>query len=444
MTSIEELTHAAHAKLEQVISNAKASHKIRIVCLEGEPTIWIYKSLVPNREKPVIFSIEAAMGEIYRMVLGIHQPRSKVVLGADNTISGIVIEEVKGWNALNDLNMNFQKKHIYELGSILAAVCFFQSKDLHRDNVGYNENNQLVKIDHGLDMYSISGEYSSKISKSEIEETDFRVLREDILYLPYIRRENNTHIALFEKDSTRVSFIKNKDFINGKYKEFLQIVLIPDSNYAATIIAFFLDNDLDIAYHLAKEIINNKHQLQELLCQLKEFRDFIIKNPNFYHDVILKEIHEYNKTVADIDSERTINMSHIDYEYNKLVTIIKKESILALIEEKLEKLGKSTSSSPLKIAKETAYVQLKLLIKAIDIESEADEESLRQIFDRWLSTTYQPLEIIRDRSLQHKSYHEIFHSKRLSFDPRTPDSADFIASIKSLLTENRNPNRLRK
>jgi hypothetical protein len=384
---------------------------------------WFHKRLVATRERPEVFQIEGALGDFYRIAVGVREPKNRPVASHDfhEGTYAIMSKGVEGYQSLEKRSLDLSNKQQKEdLAEILVACHFFVEKDLHKDNIGFNSDGRLVKIDHGMSLWPITQRYALKHNE---EKGAIKISPYDLQKFPN-NDENSQSKCVIMPDSAVDKLASDPDFINAKFKTMLKIALMPDKAFEGIAEAYISSSDL--AKEVSEFLIERRDQLTQALYETPEFFTFLGNNPDIF-EKIDNEIDEYNRTVKDKDEERRVSsMSQRRFQAfgdDTLRFYDAKHKMTGMIHVRLAALANDTSM--LATAKTALYNDL-----LEGVQTARDIEQMRGTFTEWLNNRYHADD---NSDMDNQTARDILSTRRNSWDFFPPHSVKFIDNATDLL-----------
>ncbi|VVC75613.1 hypothetical protein AQUSIP_09030 [Aquicella siphonis] len=420
---LERLKGVEVEKAEDSAHHVDLVHKVHKEHLRGRG--WFLKTIKPTKEEPEHFQIEAALGDYYRLMVGVREPKNRPVAQRydDSKTLELISKGVEGFKPLAKRPLNFKNpQQLKDLAEILVACYFLEEIDLHEDNIGFDKHNRVVKIDHGMSLWPIMQRYAVRGGK----DVEHDIVPDELRRFPSTDEESQAAWGI-TADKADV-LMCHPVFVAAKFKAMLKIALLPDEAIADIADAYVSDSHLvdEIAGHL----IERRNQLIKSLYQVPEFIDYLIKNPRAVED-ILADIDVYNGTFKEKDAHRRVSIDAMRRQYNSLFPeqglkfLQVKHKMLTAIEERLT--GLKGDAKLLAGIKKDFYTELKT-----DIGNVTSMQGLRKKFNDWLESRYEA-QGPGDAHLGGKTYREILSHRRVFLNPIPPKSTGFISDMQALL-----------
>lgn len=387
---------------------------------------WVVKHLKPSSEKPVLFEIEGAMGDFYRLFLGPKEPKGRPIMSESEPV-GLMSKLVEGYTPVSSRKINLKnKEHVRQLAEIAVVAMFLEEGDLHEENLGFNAREELIKIDHGQSLWSIAKEFHKGGMGKVI---DFSLTADDIRRLPDVREDHTARVCTLDEDE--IAAIANDPvFIEAKFKALLKIALMPDQVCKSICEAFISDNGLK--NHIAEHLLERRDHLRNTLISMPEFRKYLLDHPDVINEI------KYDYAQFNIEfhkgkhTHRKVDLAEVEHNFKTMMNYARDFSLRDLLLDKIEKRleALSTETSTLAAIKHGLFDQLKASLA----EAHTDDEIIHA-FDEWKTQTY-IAEGDNDKKYDGMTYEAILSTRR-KWDPRSTKSSVFISETDELIKDKR-------
>lgn len=342
---------------------------------------------------------EVLTQEYFRLIIGPHHPKTRIVKGSGFNNTYIISKEVNGYQPLLTIDPKKFKEGLSKgkhpgLGEILAVSLNTNEIDLHLGNIGLDKDGNAVKIDGGNGFSKLGG-----------KKANYSITEQDISTLPYITTYSPVNwldLITQSKNNPTSQYFDTKLSTDPIFRQeincaILKMIILPDE-LLAKFSQSYSDNKMD-AVLIYKEMISRTNELEKFALQNKSFNEFL-KDPNTkkYLASYIDQLKGFNTTSKN-KILSTDFMKQIDEKFESLSgqTSTKDKEVTATqsADESMQKLYAAVKKTAVE-EKSTYTSSTNLLLNALGGIDSAKEKAINTSSNSNNSTTEQEKDPAKD------------------------------------------------